>query len=68
MNQKSILICLESLGIGGVETYVMNQAIAMKNKGNNIVIASRDGIYRKELEEKGINWILNLKTIITMKK
>ncbi len=52
MNEKNVLICLDRLDIGGVETFVFNQSIALKNKGYNITILSRDGLYRKGLEEK----------------
>ena len=57
MSSKNILLCLEQLRIGGVETYAINQAIALKNKKFNVIIASKDGIYRKIAEEKGIKWI-----------
>lgn len=54
---KNILICLEALDIGGVETYVYNQAITLKNMGYNVYIISKKGIYTSKLEEKGINCI-----------
>ena len=50
--KKSILICLEQLGIGGVETAVVNQAIALKEKGNEIFILAKKGIYSQVLKEK----------------
>ena len=52
MNEKNVLICLDRLDIGGVETFVFNQSVALKNKGDNITILSRDGLYRKGLEKK----------------
>lgn len=54
---KNILICSETLKTGGVETAVYNQAIALKEKGNNVYILSDDGDYRKDLEKKGIKWL-----------
>ena len=57
MKEKNILICLDRLDIGGVETFVYNQSIALKNKEYNIIILSKDGVYRKKLEEHGIKWI-----------
>ena len=57
MEGKNILICLEKIGIGGVETYAINQAIALKNKGYGVVCVSKDGIHRKTLENNGIKWV-----------
>lgn len=57
MKTKNVLICLDRLGIGGVETFVYNQSLTLKSKGYNIIILSSDGIYRKKLEEQGIKWI-----------
>lgn len=54
MKDKTILICLERLGTGGVETAVYNQSLAFKQKGYNVVILAKDGIYTKKLQEKGI--------------
>lgn len=54
---KNILICLEQIGIGGVETAVINKAIAFKQKGYNVVIVAKNGIYREKIEENGIKYI-----------
>lgn len=54
---KNILICLEQLGIGGVETAVLNKAIAFKEKGYNVFIAAKNGIYKETLENNGIECI-----------
>ena len=51
---KNILICLEKMGIGGVETSVINQAIEYKRKGINCIIASGDGVLGSVLQENGI--------------
>lgn len=54
--KKNILICTERLRIGGVETVVYNEAIALNKKGYNIYVLSDDGEYRKELEQRGAKW------------
>lgn len=51
---KNILICLEKMSIGGVETSVINQAIEYKRRGINCIIASADGILSSMLKENGI--------------
>ena len=37
MKNKAILICLERLDVGGVETSVFNQSLAFKEKGYNVI-------------------------------
>ena len=54
---KNILICLDILDIGGIETFVYNQALALKNKGYNVFTLSKKGILTEELKSKGINCI-----------
>ena len=54
MENKTILICLERLDIGGVETAVYNQTLAFKQKGYDVIVLAKEGIYSKKLEEKGI--------------
>lgn len=56
-NNKSILLCLEKLDIGGVETYVYNQALALKRKGYNVIILSKKGILSEKLESQAIKCI-----------
>ena len=46
MNKQTVLICLERLDIGGVETAVINQTIALIKKGINVVILAKEGIYK----------------------
>lgn len=53
----NILICTENLGTGGVETVVFNQAIALKEQGNQIYLLSGGGEYQVKMEENGIQWI-----------
>lgn len=54
MENKSVMICLERLDIGGVETAVFNQAIVLHRLGYKVVILAKNGIYTKKLEDKGI--------------
>lgn len=51
---KNILICGEDLESGGVETAIVNDAIALKKKGNNVYILAKKGVYTKKVESAGI--------------
>ena len=51
---KNILICGEDLESGGVETAIVNDAIALKKKGNNVYILTKKGVYTKKVESAGI--------------
>ena len=53
-SSKNILLCLDVLNIGGVETFVINQSLALNKKGYNVFIASRNGIYTEMLTSQGI--------------
>ncbi len=53
---NTTIICLENIGIGGVETSVLNQAMEYKRRKENVVILARKGIYSKFLEENGITF------------
>lgn len=55
MANNNILICLERLDIGGVETAVINKAEAFKNKGCSVYIMAKPGVYNDVLEAKGIH-------------
>lgn len=50
---KTIMLCLNQLGIGGVETAVLNQIIQFKKKNYHVIVLAKDGIYRKKFEEEG---------------
>lgn len=52
--KKRILICLERLDIGGVETSVLTQALEYKRRNYEVVILAKKGIYTKKLENKGV--------------
>lgn len=54
MENKTILICLEKLEVGGVETSVYNQALAFKEKGYNVIVLAKNGIYTERLKKHGI--------------
>lgn len=56
-SEKTIMICLENMGIGGVETYVINQSIALKKKGYNVLVVANNGVYVQKLKEYGVNFI-----------
>lgn len=47
------MLCLNQLGIGGVETAVLNQTIQLIKKEYQVVILAKDGIYRPKFEEQG---------------
>ncbi len=53
---KNILICLEKMDIGGVETSVLNQVIEYKKRGIKPIVISKAGIFTKFLKEKGIDF------------
>lgn len=52
MDEKNILICLEKLDIGGVETAVLNQATNWIELGYHVVILAKKGIYTPVLEKR----------------
>jgi len=49
----NILICLNKLDIGGVETAVINQVEKLTELGHNIIVLARKGVYAKKVEEMG---------------
>ena len=50
---KNILICLEKLNIGGVETFVLNQASVLLKEGHKVVILAKKGIFTEKLQQEG---------------
>ena len=55
--KKRLLICLEKLDIGGVETSVINQAKEYKRRGYDVTIMAKRGIYTEELEKDSIECV-----------
>ena len=53
---KNILICLERMDIGGVETSVLNQVIEYKRRGIKPIVISKRGIFTELLTEKEIDY------------
>lgn len=54
MKKRNILMCLEFLGVGGVETAVVTLCKGYVRAGHNVFVAAKDGIYAKELEKIGV--------------
>lgn len=54
---KNILIALNKLDIGGIETAVINQATQLIERDYKIIILSKRGIYTEKMESKGIKCI-----------
>lgn len=54
--KNTIMICLEKLDIGGVETFVINQVNALI-KSYNIIVLARKGIYCETITKLGVKFI-----------
>ena len=54
MKKRNILMCLEFLGVGGVETAVVTLCKGYVRAGHNVFVAAKDGMYAKELEKIGV--------------
>lgn len=54
---ETVMLCLNQVGIGGVETAVLNQTIQLIKKNYRVIILARDGIYREKFEEEGAIFI-----------
>ena len=68
---KNILICLEKMDIGGIETSLLNQAIEYKKRGINPIILAKEGVYNKKLQENEIifeNFEFEIQNNIDMEK
>ena len=50
---KNILICLNRLDIGGIETSVINQTYELIERGYKVIILADRGIYTEKVTEKG---------------
>lgn len=53
---KNIMICLEKMDIGGIETSVLNQALEYKRRGIKPIIIASKGIYVDILKENNIDF------------
>lgn len=53
MEKNNILICLEKLDIGGVETAVLNLASVLLETGHKVIILAQKGIQTEALQKKG---------------
>lgn len=51
--KKRILICLERLDIGGVETAVITQAREYKRRGYEVILIAKNGCYSEILKREG---------------
>lgn len=51
MNNKNILMCLNSLGIGGVETACVTQIAEYARRNYNVYVLAEKGIYTEKLEK-----------------
>ena len=51
---KNILICGEHLNDGGVETAIINDAIELKKRRNNVYVLTQKGIYTEKIESYGV--------------
>ena len=54
---KNILLCNNKMGIGGVETVILNQITAFTKKGYNVYVVAGKGIYSNKIEELGGHFI-----------
>lgn len=57
--EEKVLIVLEKLGIGGVETFVLNQVKALIRKNVKVYVIAQNGIYTKKVQEMGATVINN---------
>jgi len=68
---KKILMVTMSMDIGGAETHILELAIALKNRGFDVYIASNGGAYLPKIREAGIKHVsvpLNNKRISNIVK
>ena len=54
---KNILLCNNAMGIGGVETVILNQVTAFTKKGYIVFVVAGKGIYSNRIEELGGHYI-----------
>lgn len=54
---KTIMLCLNQLGIGGIETAVLSQATQLVKNGYNVIVIAKDGIYKEKFQNIGVKCI-----------
>ena len=54
---KNILLCNNAMGIGGVETVILNQVTAFTKKGYNVYVIAGKGVFSDRIEELGGKFI-----------
>ena len=54
---KTIMLCLNQLGIGGIETAVLSQTSQLIKKGYKVVVLAKNGIYKEQFEKVGATCI-----------
>lgn len=54
---KNVLLCNNKMGVGGVETVILNQVTAFTKKGYNVYVIAGKGIYSEKIEELGGHFI-----------
>ena len=53
MKKRRIMIALEQLGVGGIETFALNQVKALNKKGIEVYVIAKKGIYYEEFKKNG---------------
>ena len=53
MKKRRVLIALEQLGVGGIETFVLNQVNALIKKDIKVYILAKKGIYYEKFKKSG---------------
>jgi len=54
MKKRNILMCLQQLDIGGVETAVLTLCKGYTRAGHNVFVAAKPGIYSEQLKKMGV--------------
>lgn len=57
MDKQVIMICLEKLDIGGVETAVVNQVYKFRKLGHEVLVLAKKGVYTETIEKAGAKFI-----------
>lgn len=57
MKKRTIMICLEKMGIGGVETAILNQIMALRKKNIDVIVVGKEGIYVEKVLDLGAKFI-----------